>query len=185
MGFRIAMGLMFLVLTSSAFAHGTTQTAAWERQALGQYLSEPGEGLPDFLKRVGSALYAYTNRTGNEACGLIATNGERFSVRLGTDGVQRGCAIHHSDIEGGFQSTGESIHSHPTRTTRLADRDKAWMAAYGMPMASNWNINRKVGFSPEDFTGGPGWLVDNKQLFHQTGPGQVTKHGPIAKSVGP
>lgn len=55
---------------------GTKQ--GWERQHLGDHVSEPGEALPDFLRRTGRVLHDYTRQSGNEACGAIASDGQRF-----------------------------------------------------------------------------------------------------------
>ncbi|KKY03853.1 hypothetical protein ABQW55_005515 [Xanthomonas citri pv. malvacearum] len=175
---------LFVVLAAlAALPCSAQQSAAWPREHLGDCTSLPGEALPDFLKRAGVALHNYTSRTGNEACAMVATNGDAFSIRLGTDGVQRGCAVHHDDVLPGFRATGETIHSHPPRTTRLTARDLAWIKAYGMAM-SGWSLNRKRGFSPDDVAGGPGWLVENKKLSHQAN-GQTTEWGAIAKGVAP
>ncbi|MCC8538746.1 hypothetical protein ACDH70_04440 [Xanthomonas axonopodis pv. poinsettiicola] len=152
---------------------------AWPREHLSDHTSEPGEALPDFLKRAGVALHEYTRRTGNEACAIIATNGELFSIRVGTDGVQRGCAVHHNDVLPGFQATSETIHSHPPRTTRLTARDLSWAKAYGLTV-SGWTLNRKKGFSSDDYAGGAGYLIDNKKLFYQSGVGHVTNFGEIS-----
>lgn len=185
------LAVVALVAGGPAWAQGGSipptgiESGGWERQHLGDYTSLPGESLPDFLKRAGVALHDYTSRTGNEACAMVATSGDGdvFSIRLGTDGVQRGCAVHHNDVLPGFRATGETIHSHPPRTTRLTARDLAWMKAYGLSM-SGWSLNRKRGFSPDDVAGGPGWLVENKKLSHQAD-GQTTEWGAIAKGVAP
>ncbi|CAH0064126.1 hypothetical protein [Stenotrophomonas geniculata] len=162
---------------------GTKQ--GWERQHLGDHVSEPGEALPDFLRRTGAALRDFTRRTGHEACGALARDGQRFSYRLYTDGVPHGCAVFPSQVLPGFTYTGETFHSHPTAAVIELDRaGRAWSRHYGvgvqhlrqaLPIRNRWHT-----FSPEDFAGGPGWLVAGNRLLHQRGENEVTRHGRLS-----
>ena len=145
----------------------------WPRDFISEHVSEPGESLESFLKReVAPALSAFTVSEKVEGCGLIGFDGHRYSVRLGTDYVQHGCAVHHRDLIDGHTSTGETIHSHPTtRVIRLSIRDRAWSNHYRTAMQPSALLRNagKDGFSPEDFAGGPGWLVVGEKLMHQKG----------------
>lgn len=151
----------------------------WEREHLGDYVSEAGEPLEIFLKRLGLVLDAHTQTTGHEACGVIGwqARSQRHAVALYTDGVQRGCTMRHSQMPSGFESTWETIHSHPHDSLiTLTDADRAWNRAHNDVMPGR-TVNIKPGFSQGDFDAGPGWLVFQGTLQHQRGWSRVRRFG--------
>ena len=151
--------------------------------SLGDYASQEGETLEEFMRRVGRVLHNFTRESGNEACGPIASDGVRYSVRLHTDGVPHGCAMRASDVLDGYAWTGETIHSHPwQKLLRLDSHAQAWSKRYGdgnhgSPTLRNDGAS---GFSRADYVGGPGWLVAKGQLLYQAGQGKTTRHGPLS-----
>jgi len=165
---------LLLALTTAA-----SVSPGWERQHLGDYVSEPGEPLEIFLKRLGLVLDAHTKATGHEACGMIGfqASTDRHAVALFTDGVQRGCSMRYSQVPAGFETTRESIHSHPYATLiTLTDADRAWNRAHNDVMHGT-TVNIKPGFSQGDFDAGPGWLVFQGTLQYQRGWSRVRRFG--------
>ncbi|WP_241898440.1 hypothetical protein [Stenotrophomonas maltophilia] len=176
-----------LVVGAPAWAQGgsippTGIKQVWERQHLGDYSSEPGEALPDFLRRTGRALHDFTRQSGNEACGAIASDGQRFSFRLYTDGVPHGCAIQTSAVLDGFAFTGETIHSHPWQKVLTMTRTaRAWSQFYrdGHAGAPTLRNDGATGFSKADRANGDGWLVAGGQLLHLVN-GKTQRHGSVS-----
>lgn len=167
----------FVLAAAPCFAQGTK----WQRQHLGDYVSEPSEALPDFLRRTGRVLHDFTRRSGHEACGAIASDGPRFAVRLYTDGVPHGCAVRTSEVPKGFAFTGETIHSHPSQPLLTLDaKAKAWSRFYrdGNDGAPTLRNDGASGFSPADHAGGPGWLVAKGRLLHQAN-GKTSRYGSV------
>lgn len=142
----------------------------WTRVHLGDYLSEPGESLEPFVRRLARVLFEHTRRTGTEACGVIGQDGSgRFGVSLYSDGVQRGCTMLKSETPMGFKFLGKTIHSHPpVREIRLTPQDIAWNRAHGQ-MISGGTMLIKEGFSRSDLQTGAGWLVQEFSLYYYNG----------------
>ncbi|PZU43296.1 MAG: hypothetical protein DI568_17450, partial [Sphingomonas sp.] len=168
----------FIATLSSAFE---PSPVGWERQHLGDYASNPRETLDGFLKRLGLVLDAHTRTTGHEACGVIGRQDStsRYAVSLYTDGVQRGCSMSYSEVPAGFETTRETIHSHPrARFITLTAQDKAWNLAHNDVMHGN-TVSIKPGFSQGDFDAGPGWLVFQGTLQYQRGWNRVRRFGKL------
>lgn len=137
--------------------------------------SMAGEGLSSFIKRIAPEFASYTERTGHEACGMVAvTAGENdgttdgaFSVVMGSIGSQIACKA--PEIEAGYNSFGRSIHSHPQkRVVKLTAVD---MKARGTPAGKlrTENLNN-CEFSDQDYTA-PGYLVTCDKVLYQNGRG--------------
>ena len=178
---RFAVALIALVCSRALGAHETPPAEPWPRQELGTYVSEPGEALPAFVRRVGRVVFEFTKQSGHEACGSLGKSGDRYATILGSDGVQNGCLVRRSRLPERFVHTGESIHSHPVQegSLRLTERDLAWWKAQGLSRPDR-TFTRKPGFSRSDFQGGPGWLIEGVVVLHQDGLGRVRRHGVIA-----
>ena len=165
-----------------ALTAGPTEAAnGWERIHLGDYVSDPGEPLELFLKRLGLVLDAHTKATGHETCGMIGWQAatSRHAVALYTDGVQRGCSMRYSQVPDGFVSTRETIHSHPYATSIvLRDADRAWNKAHNDLMYGR-TVTLEPGFSQGDFDAGPGWLVFQGTLQYQKGPTRIRRFGKL------
>lgn len=140
---------------------------AWDRHHLGDFVSEDGEELSSFLQRTASVIADFTKRTGYEACGAIASNDQKFSLKLFTDSVPHGCAIRTSEVMEGFSFIGETIHSHPHQSILNIDRKaRAWSEAYGQRIqADSIRNDGRGGFSKLDLSNAiPGWLVAGGKL---------------------
>lgn len=144
------------------------EAAGWQREFLGTYASRPAEPLDGFMLRLGRVLFEHTRRTGHEACGVVAQDGQgRHAVMLFTDGVQRGCSMSRREIPEGFVATEHTIHSHPVaREIRYTAADLAWNRAHGQVTPQRTLLVRP-GFSPSDLQAGPGWLVEGTAVFFQ------------------
>jgi hypothetical protein len=137
--------------------------------------SVAGEGLSAFIKRIAPDFAAYTEKTGHEACGVVAVTTKEndgtvdgaFSVAMGSIGSQVACA--NGAVEEGYTSLGRTIHSHPQkRAVRLTALD---MKARGTPAGKlrTENLNN-CEFSEQDYTA-PGYLVTCGKVFTQSGRG--------------
>lgn len=176
------LSLFLAVLTALPCFAQNKPSPGWNRQHLGDYASEPGEALPDFLSRTGRALHDFTRTSGHEACAAIASDGQRFSFRLYTDGVPHGCAIRTSEVLDGFSFIGETIHSHPwQKVLTMTPAARAWSRFHkdGHDGAPTLRNDGAGGFSRADYSGGPGWLVAKGQLLHQAR-GKTTRHGEVS-----
>ncbi|WP_372381383.1 hypothetical protein [Xanthomonas sp. NCPPB 1754] len=169
------LAVVALVVGGPAWAHSGSvaptgiEQGGWERRHLGDYVSGPGESLPDFLRRTGRVLHEFTRQSGNEACGAIASDGRRFSLRLYTDGVPHGCAIRTNEVLEGFAYTGETIHSHPwQKVLKMTPAATAWSRQHrdGNERASSLRNDGASGFSKADRANGDGWLVAGGSLLH-------------------
>lgn len=155
--------------------------SGWQREHLGDYTSAPDEALPDFLRRIGRTLHIFTRGAGHEACGAIAHDGERYAVRLYSDGVPHGCAIHTNEVLDGFTFTGETIHSHPwQKLLTMTPQARAWSRFYrdGHTSAPTLRNDGSAGFSKADRANGDGWLVAGGQLLHLSH-GRTERLGPV------
>lgn len=137
--------------------------------------SVAGEGLSAFIKRIAPDFAAYTEKTGHEACGVVAVTTKEndgtvdgaFSVAMGSIGSQVACA--NGAVEEGYTSLGRTIHSHPQkRAVRLTALD---MKARGTPAGKlrTENLNN-CEFSDQDYSA-PGYLVTCGKVFTQGGRG--------------
>ena len=178
---QVLMVLLMLAIFPAWAQNDANSRQEWPRHHVGDYTSDAGEALPDFLLRTARVLHDFTRDKGHEVCGAIASDGTRYSVRLYSDGVPHGCAIHTREILDGFTFTGETIHSHPARSLLTLDaKARAWSKFYrdgnhGAPTLRNDGAS---GFSPADYAGGPGWLVAKGRLLHLSN-GKTTRYGAI------
>lgn len=151
----LVLALAATLMASSAVAQ-TMQvpgvgTVPYDR--LFSEVSEPGETVTAFVLKVAPKFAAYTRETGYEACAVIATNGGRFGIVVGSNHSQLSCVLVGA-MPAGMRSTGESIHSHPaTGRITLTDTDRRFLKIpAGVPTYAT---------DPDEFSemDGPGFLV--------------------------
>lgn len=172
--------------------HGEVQ-GTLEVRALGTMESRQGEGKIDFLKRVGRVLDEYTGNTNLEACGVLIERPHlgpedkgKWTVPLVTQMSHIACASVITLPYDGVLS-GETIHSHPRPDHGRYQANQAdvifFQGLYGKRVRRGQRMTLPASsssrFSPQDFAAGPGWLVENGQLMHQNGRGNVQEHGSI------
>lgn len=143
-------------------------------EELAEVQGEPGVSMDDFALSISPILRAHSDDTGHEACGAIATDGERFGIVLGTSRSHIGCAIPHAITPDGMRSTGITIHSHgTTRSTRITREDRLFLGDF-----EGATVRRRVGrqiidqFSPHDFAE-PGYLATPNGALFQEGPRSI------------
>ncbi|HHC8922789.1 TPA: hypothetical protein ACN3MR_004284 [Stenotrophomonas maltophilia] len=144
-------------------------------QRLFEAVSLPGESLDTFAKRVGPRLRAYSDATGFEACGVLATDGERFSVVVGTNFGYMACVSSSQFVLEGFRHAGATIHSHgkqgrfhPTKTDLLLMGETF---AGGRPSLAVVHGQALNAFSDADRRSGAGYLAgeDGRVFFQGNG----------------
>lgn len=145
-------------------------------QRLFEVVSEPGESLDAFALRIGPRLRAYSDATGYEACGVLATDGEHFGVVIGTNRAHIACANFEAFLPEGMAPTGQTIHSHGNdRASRANKNDKALM---GQHLATQGGAGKAIvtvagqaldAFSGTDFHSGPGYLAIPRGVIHHAG----------------
>lgn len=145
-------------------------------QRLFEVVSEPGESMDAFALRIGPRLRAYSDETGYEACGVLATDGELFGVVIGSNRAHIACANFNAFRPIGMKPTGQTIHSHGVDGRFHANRND--VALQGQFFAGQMGIKSVAGqklnaFSNMDYEGGPGYLATPTGVIHQQGEGTV------------
>lgn len=123
----MSLFLMF-ALSFSAFAQEVENfnipyVGVVKYQKLFEEQSTVGESMDSFVLRVAPKLRAYSDENGYEACGVIATNGETFSIIVGTNFANMVCVNSSRFVMEGHRHAGATLHSHgkqgrfrPTKT---------------------------------------------------------------------
>lgn len=138
--------------------------------------SFPGETKSAFLQRVAPSLRAYSDKTGFEACGVIATGPQGgFSVVLGSSHSHLACVNDPSHVLEGYTLTGETFHSHGTAKQFVVNKaDKLLMDPQIADQLETARRRMLAGqslfhFSPADFASGPGYLATPNGVIYQHG----------------
>lgn len=181
--FQLLAVLAFAFLASPALAgdYGPVERVqipgigAVDYQHLFTETSQPGESMDAFALRLGPRLRQFSDETGFEACGVLATDGERFGVVVGSNRSHIACANFHSKVPAGMRATGQTIHSHGKERGVRANRND--LALNGEIGHGQGGIRRVAGqtldaFSATDYDGGPGYLAAPQGVvLHQHGKG--------------
>lgn len=201
---RLACGALLSIVVSAvavaapALPFPATVTPAQARLAapfveLGAMDSAPEEALEPFLLRVAAVMDAFTDRTAQEACGVLLASRDaprQFRVRLTTNRAQIACVMVDFDEEG-WERVGPDIHSHP-HFTSLATTNAQDAARRKKQFACGVSMNvHDAFFSAGDFARGPGYLVARNRLLFQHGAnfparlvGEVEPRSAVVLSVG-
>lgn len=153
---------------------GTVNVAALPYEAIGQLTSEAGETEQAFLARIAPQLRTYSDRTGFEACGMVATDGaSHFGVVLGSNHSHIGCVNDPTRVPDGMTSTGRTIHSHGRQGLRVRATEADWILM-GNPQdpphyIGGFDLSH---FSDQDYQQ-PGYLATPNGLIFQAGARQV------------
>jgi hypothetical protein len=137
-------------------------------------VSEPGESMDAFAARIGPQLREFSDRTGYEACGVIATDGQRFGAVIGSNRSHVACANFSAKVPAGMRATEETIHSHGRERGFNANRNDLTLQGQffhgqvGLKGVAGQNVRE---FSQMDYEGGPGYLATPKGVIHQRGRG--------------
>ncbi|WP_225766768.1 hypothetical protein [Stenotrophomonas sp. Marseille-Q4652] len=138
--------------------------------------SQPGETMDAFAARLSPRLRAFSDETGFEACGVIATDGERFGAVIGSNRSHIACANFSSKVPEGMRPTLQTIHSHGKERGFNANRND--LALNGQVFAGHRGLRGVAGqnlreFSEMDYDGGAGYLATPEGTKHQAGHGTV------------
>lgn len=155
---------------------GRVDVSALPYEHIADLTSLANETEHAFLRRIAPQLRAYSDRTGFEACGVIAADGEgRFGVVLGSSRSHIGCANDPARMPAGMTSTGETIHSHGRPGLRVRATAADWVLM-GSPQdpphfIGGFDLNH---FSDQDYEH-PGYLATPAGLLYQAGKAQVER----------
>ncbi len=181
--FPAVLALAFLASPALALTQDTAGTVeriklpgigAVDYQHLFTETSEPGETMDAFAARLSPRLRAFSDETGFEACGVIATDGERFGAVIGSNRSHIACANFNSKVPAGMRATGQTIHSHGKERHFRANRND--LALNGQAFAGERGLRGVAGqnlreFSELDYDGGAGYLATPEGTKHQAGYG--------------
>lgn len=145
-------------------------------QFLFEEISEPGESLDSFASRIGPRLREYSDSSDFEACGVLATDGQRFGVRVGTSRAHAACLNFASKVPTGMRSVDQTIHSHGTdRHFNANKNDIALLGGQALGSGALRSVagQRLDAFSKTDFDGGAGYLATPSGVLHQAGSNSV------------
>lgn len=137
-----------------------------EYQLLFEAVSETGEALDAFVLRIAPRLRAYSDETGFEACGVLATDGDRFGIIVGTNRSHAACGNADTFVPAGMKPVGQTLHSH--RTGGMYRANKNDRALIGGRVGKGYRATEADTFSAADFTA-PGYLVGSGAVWHQIG----------------
>ena len=142
--------------------------------------------MDEFAAQVGPLLRAWSDSTGFEACGVIATNGKQHGIRVGSVHSHIGCLNSPELVPDGMTSTDITIHSHGTdQKFQVSAIDIKLMGdtyaggSYGKQTRrhfQNMSGQDLDEFSQADFLGGAGYLAGtNGSLLFQDGTSQIKR----------
>lgn len=138
---------------------------------IADFISEDGETEHQFLLRIAPELRKYSDKTGFEACGVIAKNATHYGVIVGSSHSHIACLNDSSRIPVGMVFTDETIHSHGKHGLRILVNE-ADIIFMGNPFDPPRYIG---GFSLNDFSDTdydhPGYLATTDGLIYQHGKG--------------
>lgn len=166
-----ALIVLFALALASTAAVARDTVPAW---VVGTFTSEAGETKDVFLRRVGHALTDWADTTATEACGRIGKLPDgRLSVLITTQKAQTVCVISDT-VAAGQTDTKETIHIHPGdgRTSiQLTTYDRqTFRALHQFRYAEARVLDAEpIGFSQDDYEGGPGYLIAGGRLLYQHG----------------
>lgn len=132
--------------------------------------SEAGETMDAFAARIAPRLREFSDATGFEACGVIATDGERFGAVIGTNGAHTACVNFHAKAPAGMAFTGQTIHSHTHKARYRANRSDLIVLGSGARLGQVVRGGHPDLFSDEDYAA-PGYMVSTGAVWHQEGKG--------------
>lgn len=130
--------------------------------------SEPGETMDAFALRIGPRLRAFSDASHFEACGMIATDGQRFGAVIGSNHSHIACANFPALVPAGMTSTGKTIHSHGV--DKAVSFNKTDLILSGASDKSSFKMvhgQNTSKFSEADLDGWPGYLATpTGAIFH-------------------
>lgn len=167
------VGLLFSVAGSIPAFGVELDAARLPYEHIADATSQPGESEQAFLLRIAPQLRAFSDKTGFEACGVIASDGRgAFGVVLGSSLSHLACVNDHSRVPAGMTDTGETIHSHGRQGAfNMSKADKLLRGIEPGPDLVPVHGQDLGHFSRADYAGGAGYLATPDGLMYQHGDG--------------
>ena len=177
---RALIGTLMLLMAGIAGAenYGPVETVNVTGYGLLTYqelftvVGDEGQSMDEVAKLAAPRLRAFSDATGFEACGVLATDGERFGVVVGSNQSHIACANFNRFTPAGMKPTGQTIHSHGVEGRFNANRmDVALQGQHfhGKPGVRSVAGQTLDAFSAMDYDGGPGYLATPTGVIHQAG----------------
>lgn len=171
--------LFFLSFNAWAQVEPDTDTVAGigkiPYQELFVLASQPNQPKDEFLLVVASRLWAYSQSSGFEACGVLAHNGGIWSVVVGTNQSHVACVTTEDRIVRGSRFAGENIHSHGnTQTAHLNMIDRKILGLRATDRHRRlmiWQHTER--FSHHDLNEGAGYLAISDGFLYHDGKNKI------------
>lgn len=175
--YRIFIATMLVAFISlPSFAGGAisqSRAQSLHFDTLETLTSTPGQSFDAFLLEVGRTLRAYSDKSGFEACGMLAETSDKagFGVVITTTGSHIGCIIHPDILPDGMASMGVTIHSHGRDRMVAMNRQDKRLAGIAPEDELRYQVMGQdlYHFSPTDYQGGPGYLATPDGVIFQNG----------------
>lgn len=141
-------------------------------------IGNEGQSQDEFARSISHVLTDFSEKTGFEACGYIATDGEKYGIVITTSRSHLACVNYARAAPDGMIALNDTIHSHsPITRARPNAADKVLMgnemSARGGGMRQPTSVLRGQlvdMFSDMDIKSGPGYLaVPHGKVIHQNG----------------
>ena len=181
MNFKLIIAFLLTTLVAAPFVHAAERIKVGSRGKtvylveITTLTSEANESDRDFIVRTGTWLRNFTVSGGYEGCSNIcrAPDG-RLGAILSTNNSHFACSL-TSRCPEGFSLTGESIHSHPASYANIKfnEADIAFASDVSPSRRVLMNQSMRIDsgrFSDPDIESGPGYLVTDTSILHQSGP---------------
>ena len=157
-----------------------------EYQILFEVIGKEGQTIDEFAAQISPLLREWSDETHFEACGVIATDGKKYGIQIGSAKSHIGCTNFHDLTPEGMTSTNKTIHSHGTdQKFQVSEVDTKLMGetygggSYGKNTRRNFQFMSGQDlstFSDADFSGGEGYLaIPNGGLLYQEGKRKIKK----------
>jgi hypothetical protein len=171
----LATALVVASMSSAVTALGDTPAAKrLQRFPVAEYVSTPGESQPEFLARVGRAMRTFSDQTGFESCGSLASDvNDTFGIRIYTVRSHIGCVTDRADVPAGLEPLGQTLHTHGTRKTFFLNPADIVMGNGDLGSGKIRTADPNH-FSPDDYDRGQSFLATETQVLYQHGAGTAT-----------
>jgi len=173
LAFTAALVAVFFGAFSASASAATARITHLPFETLETLLGQPGESMDAFVVRIGPDLRKFADKTGFEACGLIARAADgTFGVVLTSSRSHVGCVVQTASLPAGMVATDQTIHCHGTdgRRSSMNRADRALLGVSdsesGLGFVPTQNLSH---FSPTDYAGGAGFLATPTGVLHQDG----------------
>lgn len=176
---KLWLGYVLLLLSVSAQANGVDPTLPSQVFAtrLGTLVSSPGEVEDAFAMRVAHRMRVATWQSNRAVCGRLCVSHAQphpervIGVHLFTTDSHQGCLVPNVCPAGLLPTTGTVMGYVPSQGFRATPVDVVFLQAAGQPAQVRDWVTRVSGFSQLSVDVGPGFMVEGRGVWRQTGNG--------------